>query len=372
MRLTGLCELSQRLKSETPELAFLITFDPSLVTENSDLSETYDCDWIIPLPANDQLSAQGFLSHWSPDICLWTGGYLKPILIQQTASTGMPLILLDADETGFDGFRKGWFSDPLRDTLNLFTTIMAANDSAAGLLQRTGLGQGRVQVTESLRIGSEPPSFPDEEVAEVSRDLAGRPSWLAAHIQPDEFGLILIAHRQAVRRAHRLLLVVMLDDRAFQADLLDLLDGMKMRHAVWHLGDPIDDNTQVLVVDDHEDLGLWYRISPQTFIGGSLIPGTGGCAPQDVSSLGSAVLFGPHVQNHLADYERLTKAGAARQVADGNELGAEVTRLMAPDLAAEMAFAGWEVVTEGAELIVYLQELVQDYLGIDGATHAPT
>ena len=43
-------------------------------------------------------------------------------------------------------------------------------------------------------------------------------------------------------------------------------------------------------------------------------------------------------------------------------LGVEVSRLTAPDLAAAMALAGWDVATEGAELTERLVSLICDQL----------
>jgi 3-deoxy-D-manno-octulosonic-acid transferase len=86
--------------------------------------------------------------------------------------------------------------------------------------------------------------------------------------------------------------------------------------------------------------------------------------------LGSAILFGPHVQGHRDTYSRLAAVGAGRSIGDAEGLGAAVIRLVAPDHAAAMALAGWQVVTEGAALSDRLVEMVQDRLDLKGAHHA--
>ena len=45
-----------------------------------------------------------------------------------------------------------------------------------------------------------------------------------------------------------------------------------------------------------------------------------------------------------------------------DSLGTAVVQLIAPDLAAAMALAGWEVATDGAELVDLLVDLLQDAL----------
>jgi 3-deoxy-D-manno-octulosonic-acid transferase len=57
-------------------------------------------------------------------------------------------------------------------------------------------------------------------------------------------------------------------------------------------------------------------------------------------------------------YSRLAKAGAARIVKDGDTLGTAVSRLISPDQAAAMAVAGWDVVSQGADLTDRVIDLV--------------
>ena len=84
--------------------------------------------------------------------------------------------------------------------------------------------------------------------------------------------------------------------------------------------------------------------------------------PFEAAALGSAVLYGPKVRNFLPSYGRLATAGAARIVNDAGALGNAVSRLIAPDQAATMAHAGWDVISEGAELADRVIEMVQDRL----------
>jgi 3-deoxy-D-manno-octulosonic-acid transferase len=107
------------------------------------------------------------------------------------------------------------------------------------------------------------------------------------------------------------------------------------------------------------ELGLWYRIAPVTFAG-STLPGSGGGGrpPGEVTALGSALVHGPETQPHGPAYQRLARAGAARLVRDGAGLGQTIEALLAPDRAAAMAHAAWEVTTEGIEVANRLAELI--------------
>ncbi len=363
-RLEALCDIGARLKSPHPDLQVLLTVDPGMSMDVR-AEDDAGCDWLLPVPPGGAGPARQFLDHWRPDIGLWTGGHLNPTLILSASAAGIPLVLLDADAAGFEARRRGWFPDPMRVALNRFSRVLASNAAAAAAMQRAGLAPARIEVTGRLQLAPNPPPCADSEVAEVAQELAGRPTWLAALVHPDEAGAVLSAHRKASRFAHRLLLAVVPDGDEAKAGLRALLDGMLLRHVVWHPGDPIGDDLQVLLIDDPEALGLWYRISPQAFIGHSLIPGGQGQSPMAAAALGSAVLYGPNVAAHKAAYARLGVAGAANMVADADALSAEVARLIAPDKAAEMALAGWDVATEGAEMADRLMALILGFLDAD-------
>ena len=93
----------------------------------------------------------------------------------------------------------------------------------------------------------------------------------------------------------------------------------------------------------------------------------GGCDPLDAAALGSAVLYGPKVRHYMASYSRLAAAGAARIVNDSDALGAAVSTLIAPEHAAAMAHAGWDVISQGAALTDRVLDLVQDALDLEAA-----
>ena len=60
--------------------------------------------------------------------------------------------------------------------------------------------------------------------------------------------------------------------------------------------DKILQETQIYIADTLGELGLWYRLSPVSFVGGSLV-NVGGHNPFEPAALGSAILHGPYFYN---------------------------------------------------------------------------
>src|SRR5262249_22462309 len=78
-------------------------------------------------------------------------------------------------------------------------------------------------------------------------------------------------------------------------------------------------DTDIYVADTLGELGLFYRLSPFVFVGGSLV-NHGGQNPIEPIKLGAAVVHGPHVANFADVYRALDEAGGARLAADGEAL----------------------------------------------------
>lgn len=367
-RFSALCDLSLRLRTMRPDLHLLITIEQAHFHPSPTLRD--GCDQIVVLNSDHPETAQAFLDHWRPDLCLWTGGQLMPNLISAAADVKLPMILLDVGETDFPARRNNWLPDLTRPTLACFDTILATNDETAQMIRRVGVPDTQVTVAARLRTCVTPPSCSDEELAEVTIEVAGRPVWLAAHVTEDECDAVLGAHQVALRLLHRLLLVLVTRSDSDAEALKRCLEARNLRSVDWDMGDVIDDNTQVVLSRDEDNLGLWYRLAPLTFMAGSLSPEVRGHSPLEAAALGSAVLYGSRVGDHMETYARLAAAGAARNVSDGDSLASAVIQLAAPDHAAAMALAGWSVVTEGADVIDELVDLILDHLDSSGPTYA--
>ncbi|MGB3246814.1 MAG: glycosyltransferase N-terminal domain-containing protein [Sulfitobacter sp.] len=314
----------------------------------------------VPTEHPDAVAA--FLDHWQPGTCLWLWGGLRPNLVLETAQRNCPMILLDADPKGFDGRRDRWMPDLTFTLLAKFSAVMARSKAGQRRLIQIGFPKDRIEVTSPLLAGGQALTCADSDLSDMSEALGGRPVWFAARVQPAEVPIVLAAHRQALRLSHRLLLIL---NPASPADARETAlraadDGFDVIQ--WEDAGEPDDTTQVMVIEDSSDRGLFFRVAPVSFLGSSLVQGGDGCDPFEAAALGSAVLYGPKVRRFLTSYSRLAAAGAARIVNDAAALGTAVTRLIAPDQAATMAHAGWDVVSHGAELTDKVTDLVQESL----------
>jgi 3-deoxy-D-manno-octulosonic-acid transferase len=252
-----------------------------------------------------------------------------------------------------------------RALLRLFQAAQAQDDVTATRLARLGLPRERLAVTGTLKEGSSALPFDEAERAEFARIIGRRTVWLASSTHPGEEEAAARAHREVLRRAPRTLLILVPRHPERGAEIAAELREHGWRTAQRAAGEPLRPDTEIYVADTLGELGLWYRLAPISFVGGSLVP-TGGHNPFEPAALGSAILHGPHVANFRDIYDRLTAAHASRLVRTPAELAAAVVDLLAPDRVATMAHAAWETCSSGAEVTDKAIELVFDSLGTGG------
>lgn len=358
----ALLDLAERLRQLRGELTILLTRSDE-DAEPWPLSSTADHVILADAPDEHPDCVSAFLEHWQPDVGLWVWGGLRPNLVDLAAQKGVPLHLVSADKAGFEGRPQLWLPDLARHLAGCFTSASARSAAAAQRLARFGFAPKIITVMPPLRPAGRVLPCAISDIDEMSAHLSGRPVWLAANVNTAEWQSVSDAHRIALGSAHRLLLVLHPADATDNlADLHAQLDADGLSHETWSDGEPPRETTQVLIADLPDELGLWYRLASVSFLGGSMATGLGGGDPMDAASLGTAILYGPHVGKYVDSYSRLANAGAARIINDSNSLGNAVARLISPEQAAAMAHAGWDVATEGAEVVDEVIDHVQDSL----------
>ena len=370
MRFDALGDIAARMRQQRPDIHVLVTFDRVAMEHPSPDGSPDGVDWVFGLESDHPSGGRPFIDHWLPDVCLWAGGRFMINLVNCASEHGIPMILCDVSEADMQPHRRSWIPTLARTTLDFFDKIVVNNDSTLHAIRRLGITADKLSVAPRLRPSALPPDCLSQDLDDVMNDLGGRPVWLGVKVLGSEIDMVLTAHRTAMRLAHRLLLILTLADRSDMEVLKAKVTARQLRYADWDRGDPIEDNVQIIICSDTADLGLWYRVAPLAFLACSLEKDARGISPLDAAALGSAIIYGPNVSAHIDSYSRLSAAGAARTVNDGESLAAALIHLIAPDHSAAMALAGWEVVTESAALTDGLIEQIIDGLDQKAAAHA--
>jgi 3-deoxy-D-manno-octulosonic-acid transferase len=295
-----------------------------------------------------------FLDHWRPDLGLFVESELWPNLLAGAAARRIPLALINArlSERSFRRWQR--WPGAARELLAPFALVLAQSEGDAGRYR--AFGAQRVSVAGNLKYAAPPLPADEAKLAELRALIGTRPAWLAASIHPGEDSAVALAHgllREGVQRIgigarpDLLTIVVPRHPEKGEAMASGMARFLNVRVARRALGEAPTADVGIYVADTLGELGLFYRLVPAAFVGGSLVP-HGGQNPLEAVRLGCAVAFGPHMDNFAPVADALIRAGGARRVENISRLPAEIDRLLTsedyrkPILAAASAVAAAE------------------------------
>jgi len=140
-----------------------------------------------------------------------------------------------------------------------------------------------------------------------------------------------------------------------------LIDQRGINCAVRSEKTRVDDTTQVYLADTLGELGLWYRLSNNCFIGGSLTK-IGGHNPFEAILLNNTILHGPNTFNFEAIYSKLIKTGASIEVKDSHSLYEAIKKLIQKGDSDDLAGLALKNINDGANLTEKVSKEILVYI----------
>jgi len=316
----------------------------------------------LQAPADRPAEVKAFLDHWRPDAIVLADGEIRPTLLFEAEARGLPAMVVDGREPYLVRGREGWFPGLLRGAVQTLRQVLALDEASGRAYRRAGAAQVDV-VGRMEQLSAALPCHEGERSA-LAEVLKARPVWLAAAVPQAEETAVIAAHRVALRLSHRLLLILVPEkpDRADSlADALEANDEWIVARRA--RDEEPDAETAIYMPDSAEEFGLWYRLAPVTFLGGSLY-GEGVLRnPLEAAALGSAIIHGPRAGAYGAILGRLGAARATRAVGSADDLADALGDLLAPDRAALAAQAAWTVASDGVDVTEKVLAHLRLYVG---------
>lgn len=267
------------------------------------------------VPVDTPASVRRFLAHWQPDAGFFVDSEIWPNMLMQARAQNIPLAMINGrmSARSFEGWRFARHSAAM--LLSCFERCLAQDEKTAMRLR--SLGARNVEMTGSLKADALPLPAPANKLQSLREAIGNRPVLLAASTHPGEDETILPAH-DILRGTYPDLLTIIVPRHPARGAEIAMLCGTRSAQRRSSDGDPLP-QTAVYVADTLGELGLFYRVAPFAFIGGSLVP-HGGQNPLEPAHLGCPVLAGPHTENFSPIFQAIFAAQGAGRVACAKDI----------------------------------------------------
>lgn len=281
----------------------------------------------ILLPVDTRAATRAFLDHWKPDLAAFAELDFWPRLMVETHARNIPMILINSRMPDRNFKRRQRLGAMMRDVLMLFGRLLVQDDLSRDRFIALGAEADRVEVLGALKAAARPLAVDETELSRLRKAVGDRPVWCAAATERSEHPAMIAAHEAVWQSLENPLLILAPRFAEDGAQCEDLAKARFSSVARRSAGEPLTPDTQVYIADTFGEMGLWYRLSPISFVGHSLTEGLEGKNPFEAAALGSAILTGPNISYFSESYEALAAEDACLEVTDAATLARAILDL---------------------------------------------
>jgi len=284
-----------------------------------------------------------FLDHWQPSLALFIESDLWPNLILSAAARRLPMVLINGrmSPRSFPRWRRA--SATISALLGQFEVCLA--QSSIDAERFSALGSRNVVTTGNLKLDVAAPPADPAKLEWLMALTRGRPVIVAASTHPGEEEILVDVHKTLAGFFPQLLTVIVPRHANRGEAIVRSIAVSGVQVALRSREESPTAATDIYVADTMGELGLFYRLAPIVFMGGSLVP-HGGQNPIEAVKLGAAIVHGPHVFNFTDVYEALDATGGARQADGADALVKQLGQLLGDPTARKLSVIAAEVVVE--------------------------
>ncbi len=308
LALRGIITLMQNAQ---PDLNFLLT------TSTRSAAEAL-ADKLPPqtqhqfLPLDSTRFIRRFLTHWSPDLAIWSEQDIWPLIVHETACAGIHQALINA-RINDASFAKRQKARKLYAGALSRMSLASAQDTKTAQHLKT-LGAENVRIDGSIKPIA--PALPIDPLLDAKLKDEIRPFWIVAPSHPDDENIALASHFNTT--GDRTLVLAPRDITRAN----DIFEQVKAQGKDCTVASKDTDLGDVHIIDQFGTLGTWYKHAEFALIGGTFSPTIQGHNPWESLRLGCPIAFGPNTDNFKEDYDTLTQNGIGVALKSGNDLSA--------------------------------------------------
>ena len=300
------------------------------------------------VPIDKKEYVEEFIDYWQPDLAIWVESEFWPNLLFETRNFGCPLVLLNGRMSDHSFMKWKKHRNFIKLILGCFDLILPqSRDDAAKLRE---LGGRNIKYFGNLKYGAKPLPYDEKRFTELKDMIGNRMVWLAASTHEGEEAEILAAHLKIKEKNYTVLTIIVPRHAERGYEIRNNIPT-DINTALRSDGEKIFDDTDIYIADTMGELGLFYRLAPIVFIGGTFVP-VGGHNPIEAAALECAIIAGPHMENFAEIATEFESAGAITRAMDARDLAFKVFELWQnPQKRTAMSRLAMKLVRSRAEIL---------------------
>lgn len=311
------------------------------------------------VPIDKPEYVEEFIDYWQPDLAIWVESEFWPNLLFATREWGCPIVLLNGrvSEDSFEKWMK--YKSLSKSIMSCFDMVIPQSREDGTKLRE--MGARKVKYLGNLKYGAPPLPYDQEALADLQKMIGNRMVWLAASTHPGEEEEILKTHIKIKERSYGVLTIIVPRHpnrgSTIRAAMPDWVNTSLRSN-----NEKILEDTDIYIADSIGELGIFYRLAPIVFIGGSLV-NHGGHNPIEAAHLDSAIICGPNMDNFSEIITEFEKAGAVTMARNADELAHTVFELSHnPQKRTAMARLANKHIGMKSDILPHMIEEIESYL----------
>ena len=317
------------------------------------------------IPIDNSKFASRFVRHWKPDVVLWFESEFWPGMLSSIKRRNIPFILINGRISNKSFKRWQQFDFISKELLSCFTLTLGQSEEDAYRLRI--LGAKNSMCLGNIKFAGLPLPIDETKRDEILKQIGSRTFWLASSTHNDEEYKIGRMHKNLKNKFKDLLTIIVPRHPNRGEEVQEKLNELGLKSALRSKDQKITKDIDIYIADTIGEMGLWYDISPLTFIGGSLIP-HGGQNFIEPSRQRNAVIVGPHMHNFVDAMSRAKKADAIIQINDIIDLEDMIDQLLSnKDLLEAKRSLAYNWAASEAKVLDNIVDKIKGYIQDENA-----
>ena len=276
-------------------------------------------------PIDSILLSYKFLNYWKPTIAIFIESEIWPSIFKVLHKKNIPLLLLNARITK-KTFKKWKFIKIFANSV--FKNILTAypqNKETHNYLKK--LNVSKIKIIGNLKFINNDQDKLIKLEKTLLKNLKNRKIWCASSTHSGEEIICSKVHLN-LKKKHKNLLTIIIPRHIHRINkIVREIKDLKLNVVLHSSNSKKLKDADIYLVDTYGETKKFYTSSDVVFMGKSLV-GKGGQNPLEPARLGTAILYGPNIDNFSDIYRLLDKLKITHKVNSVSSLTNLVNKLI--------------------------------------------